>query len=783
MSFATTATPGGKSQGTQDLSRETIPATPIVSSMTTGFVGILAERGRGHVQLTTTAASVLYGTKTFDKDSPFYHHSTELAKELSTLGIPLFIKRFIPADAKKALLRVSLEIIPTDLPTYERNSDGSIKMNVDLITGLETPVIDGTIQGTRGIIHVGTSMYPAAARGPKMGTVMDDFRNGNVTVGGKFLGEITRSDLSKEHPKSRLLPLFDLEVDSEGAYGNNVGVILSTPNYVQVNPAASADVIKNKSFPIRIGVVERDSQFSSSNPVPKLDGDLQQDVFLKSKAVDAIGGHNVSFGRKMIEEYNRKMTADQTPIWGPFGIAHVYEKNIAEIQQILSEGYTYTDQQGADINIAGEVDFDDDAFDFGRTSAYAFNDPLNYGLFNFLTAREMNNVPYFSFSVADSLTFGGVAINEESELYAEGGDDGLWYHADGTPAHLVNLKMLDDAYRGFMRNFGAGTDKLKDILRYPITQIIDSGWSTETKLAHANVLLARPDIHLEIGTQQVAQLTEETVDIGPVYKGSATNAAPALSAELLDGWNWAPRLTGDQDDSAAERLRGHFADFKESTFFGTPVMRVHVFGHSGYSVRDTYEHNLPGSFDRGLAMAAFTGVTAWSKPDDFTEDDNRKPRFLKELNYVYREEEAADKSWATGLNFLRAHDIVDEFWPAVQSIYPHKDSVLNNAKFVLAASKCHYFGMEVWRSVSGENKTDLQFKQDLEDEANRLIAGRFTEDVRIIPEAILTDADKARGYSGYLKFHIGVGKPRTKLVYSVHGYSLDQLNERQGLPA
>ena len=272
-----------------------------------------------------------------------------------------------------------------------------------------------------------------------------------------------------------------------------------------------------------------------------------------------------------------------------------------------------------------------------------------------------------------------------------------------------------------------------------------------------------------------------TVDLGPVYKGYSTNTEVALSSELLDGWNWQPRLTAEQDEAIATRLRTFFSLTPESVFFGTPVMRVHVFGHSGFDVDDTYERPLPGSFDRGLAMARFTGVTGWDKASDFTENDNRKPMFLKDMSYSYRDEDVADSAWATGMNFLRSHDIVDHFWPAIQSIYPHQDSILANAKFVLVASKCHYYGMEIWRSISGENKTDEQFKQELEDEAYRIIGGKFTEDVRIVVEAILTEADVARGYSGYLKFHIGVGSPRTKLVYSVHGYTLDQLNEMQGL--
>ena len=781
MSFATTSTPGGKSYGTQDNSRRSIPADPITASMTTGLVGILAERGRGDITLTTTSANILYGNKTFDKDSAFYHHSTELLSELAGLGIPMFVKRFIPEGAAKAMLRVSIELIATDLPNYERNSDGAIKQSVDPVTGVATSVTNGTVQGTRAIIHVGVSQFAPENRQFARGNIMDDFREGSLAVNGKFLGEITRVDGSKEHPKSRLYPIMDLEVDSEGEFGNNIGLVLEVPTLKQVNPANISNVIKNKAFPVRVSVVEREDRYTTPQVVPSLKSELQLDVFMKSRAVDYISGKNISFARKLIENFNRKMTATETPIWGPFGDIHVYEKNLNEIQQLLCEGYAYTDSDGIDIAIPGEGSYDDDAFDFGRTVDHALSQPINFGLFNIFTGRDVNDVPYFSFDVRDSLMFGGVAVNSESVVYAQGGEDGLWSFADGSPATLVNLKMLDDAMRNFLNTFGRGKDQLKDILRYPITQVIDSGWSLDTKLAHSNILSARPDIHLEIGTQAVAEKTNVSVDLGPVYKGYSTSAETALSSELLDGWNWQARLTGEQDEAIATRLRTFFGLTPESVFFGTPVMRVHVFGHSGYDVNDTYERPLPGSFDRGLAMARFTGVTGWDKANDFTENDNRKPMFLKDLSYSYRDEDVADSAWATGMNFLRSHDIVDNFWPAIQSIYPHQDSILANAKFVLVASKCHYYGMEIWRSISGENKTDEQFKQELEDEAYRIIGGKFTEDVRIVVEAILTEADVARGYSGYLKFHIGVGSPRTKLVYSVHGYTLDQLNEMQGL--
>lgn len=783
MSFSTTSTPGGNSLGTQDNSRVFIPAEPKQSSMTLTLIPILAKKGQGKATIVTTGAANLYGAETFQKDSPYFTHANKLLAKNSSLGVPALVKRIIPEGAKKALLRVSLEIIATDLPLYDRNSDGSIKSSVDLDTGIVTPVVLGTIKGTRGIIHVGVGGYVGEAQTFKLGNIVDDYRDGSFLVGGKFLGEITRGDGSKEHPKSRLFPLLDFLVDSEGEYGNNLGLRLSVPNLVQPDPADVSNVVKNRAFPVRLTVMERASASSSPDPVAKIDGDFTQDLYLKSRAADAISGKNISIAKKFHAGYSRKETVTDTPIWAPFGEVHVYERNINELQQILSEGYTYTDSDGNDIAIRGEKFYDADAADYGRTSNFAFGTAANYGYFNLLTAKDLNNVPYYTLNLSDSALFGGKIVDESATHYATGGSDGLWFLADGTPAELLNNKVFDDGVRGFLKNFGAGEDKLKDILRYPITNFIDSGYSMDTKLEASNILFSRPDIFLVMGTKSVAEQGVLPVDIGPVYRGDAVNTTKVMSADLLDKWDWQPRLDAERDLARAMKLRTHFGVFQESTFFGTPAMRVMVFGSCGEDVDEEYQHDLPGSYDRGLAMNAFSQVTRWDAANDFTEDDNRKPRFLKNMEYHWRDETGFDQAWDAGMNFLRSHDTADDFWPAVQSIYIYKDSVLASAKFVMAASKCHYFGMEVWRSISGENKTDAQFKQDLEDAANAVIRGVFTDDIRVIPEAILTDADKARGYSGYLKFHIGIGSMRTKLTYSVHGWKLDQMTAMQGLLA
>lgn len=779
MSFATTATPGGFSLGTEDKSRVRIPADPVVESMTNPFIPILAERGRGDATYCTTAINNLYGDATFKKGSPFYHHSNAFLSRLSLLGIPCTVKRFIPDQAKKAMIRLSLELITTNLPEYERSSDGSIKYITDPVTGLSKPVVKGTIRGTRGVIHVGTSQYLEENREFKMGNVREDYRDGSTTINGVVLGEITLDDGTKEYTKSRLYPIMDVLVDSEGEYGNNVGLILEVPHTKQVAPVNINNMVRNKAFSIRVGVVERTDKHSSPYPRPKLDGDNTEDMQFKAKAQDYISGASLNIAERLVKAYSAPPTQISVPEWGPFGDVHVYDKNINEVQAILAGGSIITDVNGNDVDVAGEADFDDMMFEYGRTADFKFSDSTNNGLLNFLTGRDFNNVPYPSYSVSDSILFGGITINNSTVIYGEGGDDGLWYLSDGSPAELVNLKMLDEMYRAYLKNFGLDpVDKLLDVLRYPITAFVDTGWSLDTKLAHANVL-KRPDVVVFLGTQSVVDRGLLDNDIGPLYRNTNNGLGHVDSTDLTDRWDFQEKLTPDQDAAIALKLRTFFGLHKESVFFGTPVMRVLTFGEVAYDSNDLYDHPLPGSYDRGLAICEYTGVTSWNDAVDFTENDFRKPRFLKNFEYRYRNETTADSHWDVGLNFLRAHDKIDFFWPAIQSIYPHKDSILNSAKFILAAARCHYYGMIAWRDTSGENKTDEQYKQDLETAAREAYTGRFPSGVYVDVEAVLTDADKARGYSGYLKFTVAVGSPRTKLTYSVHGYKLDQIQGNQ----
>ena len=781
MGYETSASPGVYALGTQDNSQVPIPTEQIKSPVTSVLIYMLAEQGKSDLTYVPSGLAGLYGDKTFERGSAFYHHTNHLAETLAGVNIPLFVKRIKPEHAKTAMLRYSLEIIATDIPVYLRNPDGSTKKTLDPVTGNYIAALDKTIRGTIGVVHVGVENYDPDHRLFGKGIVVDDYRDGSTMVGGKFLGEITRADGSKEHSKSRLFPLFDAPVSSFGNFGNNIGMSIDVPSLLDTNSPDRDDVAKNRSFALRVKAHKRKDANSTPSPIVTIKSEQHQDLFLKPRAVSSVTNANISFGRNFSKAFQSKATSDAAPVWGPFDDIFVYDKNIQELQRILTEGYIYTDSNGSDVQVLGESAFDEEAADYGRSASQLLSDQLNNGYFNFLTGKDLNDVPYYSFSLANSTLFGGVQLGADSVHYASGGNDGLWYLPDGSPADLINLKILDDAVLQELNNFGNLDDKYRDGIRYPISTVIDSGYSMEVKMAFSAIIKNRPDIYMEIGTTSVAENSTETNDIGVVYMGNQLDREKVLSKELLNGWRYQGKLTKELEDARGNKLATYYRMIPESVYFGTKTYRVEIYGSCGVDVKRTYDATLPGSFDRGVAWAQFTGAKKWDPLNDPTTYEGRKPRFLTDMAYFYRESGEDDNSWGRGINYLKSADINDFIWPAYQTIYTDKSSVLSEPKFVRAATHCFQVGMRCWVETSGLELTDEQYKQVLKETAEKHLQGVFDESILVIVEPVLDDKDKARKYTGYLKFHIGAKNQRYKLRISVHGYDFDTLVQNQGL--
>ena len=163
------ATPRTILNGIKDLSRRPIVREPEQLPQHLPLIFLLAERGPETPQVAGGDSFLqLYGDETLNYRSKYITHQSVLFDYINREGNMCMIKRIIPTNAKKAMLRLSAEVIPALVPQYERNTDGSIKISGSTGLPIQETYPSGHssagqlifVVGHRIIWHVGTADYP-----------------------------------------------------------------------------------------------------------------------------------------------------------------------------------------------------------------------------------------------------------------------------------------------------------------------------------------------------------------------------------------------------------------------------------------------------------------------------------------------------------------------------------------------------------------------------------------------------------------------------------------------
>lgn len=731
---------------------------------------VLAERGRSEPVWIAGNAVQTWGSKTFDRNGPFWNHSNFMAELLSEQSNMFLGIRAKPANAKNAMSRLSVEVIVADIPVYERAADGSIVNNNSV------PVIKETIIGSRVITHTGVSHYQEAERGFGKGKIVENFRDGATVINGRTLGEVTING-TKVTTKSRLLPIHDLEVDSFGGYGNNVGVSYGTPSSTDPQAIDTQAVLKNKAFFYRLACWERES--ASTTPV------VQQtqaqanavDLTFKENTKYPVNGKVASISRRFIPSYQLLNDPQFPNEYGPFGRSHIYTDNIAQLLTMLTSGYTYTTTAG-DVTVLGEKAYDTVAEEYGRLEDTFFSDPKNVHLFNFLTGQDYNGVPYFAVDGRSSQLYGGVSLANDAVVYATGGSDGLWYQADGSPASLINLRMFDIAARAIFKN-GDALYGLGDRLRYPISAVWDSGWSMDTKLAMIDMLGLRPDIGVYTGTQSVID-DYKLVATGtpePVYLDGVMSQAATDVNELIGGWGWAEVNDDTTELARGNQLRARYNLFPSSTYHSTPTAFGAIYGHGErYYNEDLYDGILPFTFDRLVAAAKFAGGSAWvrgARPNIYP--NNVVTQFLTAKG-TYRNLPTMNKFWDAGINWVQFVDTKGLFYPAQQSVFPNDTSPMNGIVTIYAELYCQRAWTNVWKYLTGrDDLTDDQMIQESDKLMLAELDGVFDDGITYTVTSEILASDKAAGHIWRGRVDIYSNTPKSVAIFDIYSHNRSDL--------
>lgn len=677
-----------------------------------------APRGQGTPELVSGAAEIakIWGDSIFDYKKPYTTHQTPLLELMNLVGNKVMLQRLIPDDAKKALLRLSLEVIPNQvMPKYEREDDGTYVRDAN---GAPIQVVVATVpQTVTGVKYVWHLNYA--------GTSNQAFGQAQV-----LSAVYPRADVEGE--ATDIYPIMDLEVSFEGEAGNRIGLRIAAPTGTNANPTLMQQL---KQFIYRFQAVERPEKLTTPRLLQTNMGEVDLNLVFEDETYNPTTDAELSLRDLLVQSYQDLNPTSGPRYFGPFGRVHLYDANITTVQNAL---------------FAAEA-----AAQTGNTADWVpvnYTDATNAPLMNILTGYDFNGIPYEVIRRGD-VTENSVVIFDPAAtttLYAAGGDDG-----DISPANFdLLVREQFDAYGEI-----AGLP-LENIALYPHSIYYDTGFTMETKRSMPKVLGLRPDLTVVLGTHATG--VWNVVSNVDVY----TPVTEPLSAS--------------DEASVAAQLNQLVANYPESTLHGTPACRAAIVRGSFklVGVGAGYRHRLPLTLEVAYKMGRYMGAStgAWNgdyKPDV---DPLNKIERGNEVSGLVVKNAVAENAWSNNAIYFQPYDHRDYFCAAFQSVCPDDTSIFNSLITVLGATWLHKVCFYTWRGLTG--RTDLsddQFIEQSNKAIERWVSKRFDDRFVIQAETYYTPADTQRGFSWSAKIRIYANNMKTVAAFQIEGNRMSAL--------
>ncbi len=719
----------------------------------------LAERGPeyGFISGLTTGQRI-FGLDTFNLRGPFTTHQTPYLNNFISRGNLVFLHRMIPANAKKAMLRIALETIPAEIPLWERNPDGTYAYDSNGERIQETNAGNPAfVIGQRIVIH--TSLLPYTTQGKAFGAgnTVTNYRPG-TTLGTDNTPLSTLLDAGGNPVQSKLTPIGDLEINHYGKYGDRIGAIINAPTALDANPADTAKMAVIKAFLYNLTIVERPKDNTTPIVQRNLDDELSVDFTFKDDTYDPqLDDAALYLPSVVAENYDASNDLSVNPVYAPYGRIHVYRDNIVGLLDLLCIGDVVVNPT---TTTAGEEDYDADAF--RDVNNVEFTDhPENRDLLNFLTGIDQYGVPYFTFDVLSSVKFGGVAVGANNILYASGGSDGLDINAStGRPDVLKNSLTFDKLVKTQFDNYG-NLLNFTDALRFPQSIFYDTGFSINTKLSLANMIGVRKDLSLILATHRFAEYDNPSTPVDNEWKLRGTQ-------------------TTSEETAIAIALMTRLNLFPESEVLGVKVCRAIIFRQSGDIPNSKYQYRVPLSYHWADATSNYMGRNdgRWRSEGNAGQDDypNNVVTTLLNINNTSKKEDGYIKDWDNGLSYAQSHDIGRAFIPAVQTVYYDDTSPLNSAITMLGCVEVEKVCYRVWRELTGGSRlTPDEFIAKSNELVVKHTLDRFDGRFTIVPNTRFTAQDEQNRFSWTCDITVYSADMRTVGVFSVISDSLQNL--------
>jgi hypothetical protein len=446
--------------------------------------------GKSHLVVGDSRA-MIYGLSSFDPLKQYFNHATAFANIFNAAGNAVMMERVLPEDAKPpAAVRLSLDLLPTLVQDYERNIDGSYRVDN---AGVKVPTAT-KIPGYLGKWVAEPIEIDEGVRAFGQGSIMDGDQLDGVTT-----------------TQSTRYPIMDLMVSSEGSWGNDFGVSIWALTSMSDTAVDERLITDQKVYPFQIAVKARQDGLTTPSIVTTLGGGQSIPFVLKPKTIDRNTEAQMYLGDVFVDAYQDIKSKGISPTYGAFDRLKIYDSNV---------------KTALDLLYAAEFPHADNFSDFDGSDDESYR-------FNPFSAVSSNNVPYHSFQLVTGSP-NSLRMVATSTVFARDGFDGT-----------MNDEVFDLLVRAKLQEYGDKNSYRQDSVNHPENIIWDSGHSLATKKAMANFIAVRKGTYVQASTHVVggpplSDDQERSVAISLMtafqnFPESETYATPTVRASIIAG--------------------------------------------------------------------------------------------------------------------------------------------------------------------------------------------------------------------------------------------------------
>lgn len=441
MTGIVNAAPMANLLGIQDLSTRELPVELEALPTHLPKIYIYAKKGPTSPQLVVgNSRTLMYGADSFDLRQKWSNHATVLSNLVNAQGNSCVYERIQPADAATANFRWSMDVLQLEIDDFERNDDGSFKLDDQ---GAQIPIGNKIAVGFK-IKHVIEHIEPGQDGESMFG--LGTQSNGNQTD-------------AATQTQSQRYPIADFEVSSFGDDGDLQGFRMWAPT-TQSLTAVNQQVLSDcRAYPFRFAFVRKSDANSTPSAVATMSAEQYVECVFRPNTLNKNTDQQIFVGDKLIQSYQDLETVNQPPLWGPFSNFHLYTE---QLESLLEKFYE------AELAIASPfTDFD------------GLEDELYK--FNFVTGQYSNGVPYHSV-IVDTKAVDSFRFSEATTAYAQGGKDGE-----------MSDELFAEAVSERVKEYADPLSHLQSDAKNPESIIYDSGFPLKTKYDLISFIAIRKD--------------------------------------------------------------------------------------------------------------------------------------------------------------------------------------------------------------------------------------------------------------------------------------------------